>query len=137
MRNKMVMRTAFVEIAEVTYDNERSLLRAKIHENAEMNLRNIKEFFECVKDLTGHKKHLVLIDAAQYFALEPETLEYIAKAEISSNRIATAYYNVGMANRLTLNFFKYSYLHLVPMQVFDTEASARQWLHIVLNEKTN
>ena len=93
-----------------------------------MNFENTKAHYEAIREITGGKKYLALVDASNSFEIEPEALAYASLPEIVSNRIATAHYNSSISNTLTTNTFKTHYQPPIPIQIFTTKKEAVVWL---------
>jgi hypothetical protein len=128
------MKIVLVDIAELMFDEENSFLYIRIVEDASLNRSNMQECFDSIKDLTSNKPHFALIDASQHFVIQPDTLQYLVNSEIASGRRASAYYNVSMANRLTINFLKYLYPRPFCVQMFETQDPAIEWLKTIKSE---
>jgi hypothetical protein len=97
-------------------------------EGASIDLVSTLEYFNAIKEITDEKKHAAMIEASHYFIIHPDSIQHLVKGEITSKRIASAYYNVSMPNRLTINFLKNSYPHATPLQLFDTYTAAMEWI---------
>jgi hypothetical protein len=122
------MKIIYTKIAELRYKEEEALLFIKVLEGAAMNLENTKNHYEAIKNLTGNKKYLALVDASNYFTIEPAALEYASMPQVVENRIATAHFNSSFANSLTTNFFKAHYNPPIHITIFETKREALEWL---------
>ena len=95
------MKIVYTKIAELNFIEGESILNIKVLEDAVMNFENTKAHYETIKELTGNKKYLALVDVSNSFKIEPEALAYSALPEVLSNRIAAAHYNSSASNTLT------------------------------------
>jgi hypothetical protein len=116
------------KIAEISFDETESRVLIKIRENAEMTLENTIEHFEKIQKLTSNKPYLALIDASKYFSAESDALKYSASKAALGNRIATAYFNSTVANKLTINFFNRAFDLPIPLKIFEGKEEALTWL---------
>jgi hypothetical protein len=115
-------------IAEITYNDNEHILHIKIKEDAEMNLSNAQTHYKKINSLLGDKKHLVLVDASNYYRIDKNAWEYASKKEVVSNRIAVANYNSCDANKLQTQFYKANLNTLMPVEIFNSKEEAIKWL---------
>lgn len=122
------MKSTKDKISEFTYDEKESLLHVKIFKNANISLDNVVEHYEEVRKLTNDKKYVALVDTSNYFKVEPEAFMHSSLETSNVNRIATAFYNPSIANRVTINFFKRFFKPAIPVEMFDSMEEALAWL---------
>jgi hypothetical protein len=115
-------------IAEITYSDADRILHIKIKEDAEMTLANARTHYNKINSVLGNKKHLVLVDASNYYRIDKNAWEYASKKEIVANRVAVANYNSCDANKLQTQFYKASLNTLMPMELFNSKEEAIRWL---------
>ena len=109
------------KIAELHFDAKNAILYMNVLENAEMTLQNTIEHYSAIESLVGLSKHVAIINSKNYFIVNPKVLEYTSKQTTYKNRVATAHYNLTMANKITVDFFKSNYK---PDLKFETKKNA-------------
>jgi hypothetical protein len=126
-----MLQTAITPLAEISFDEETTILHIKIFENAEVNLENARKHFELVEQLIGRTPHFALVDATHHYTIEKEAWKYASEIHVLSNRKAIAHYNSSYANNLTTTFFKATEKSSVPFQIFKTQKEATDWFKTI------
>lgn len=124
----VMTRNVTTTIADISFDEEEGLLHVKIVEKADIKHIDLVAHLDAVKELTGSNKYAALVDCSNYFKIEPESLLTYSLKKSSPNRIASAFYNINQANGVIMNFFKNYYEPEVPVELFETQYEALQWL---------
>ncbi|MCW3075960.1 MAG: hypothetical protein JWO32_569 [Bacteroidetes bacterium] len=122
------MSTAITPIANLSFEENESILHIKIRENAEMNLENAKAHYSTINELVKNKKYLALVESSEYFTMEKEAWQFASGKNIISNRVAVAHYNSSLANRLNVSYYKSKLSTAMPLQIFKTKQEALHWL---------
>ncbi|HXB41899.1 MAG TPA: hypothetical protein VNZ49_15260 [Bacteroidia bacterium] len=122
------------KISELTYSEDDRVLHIKITKNVIISLDDIIEHFEGVKELTGNKKYVALIDTSNYFKMQPEAFMHYSLEKANVNRIATAFYNPNVANIVTINFFKHYFKPPIPVEMFESMTEALAWLNDIKSQ---
>jgi len=122
-------------IAEISYDENKSLLYVKLNEDVEITVEKAGKHYEEIVKLTGNKKHFALVDASNYFTAELKALEYMSRQEVLTNRVASAHYNSVIANKFTINFYKVNCKPAIDIKIFDTKEEALDWLKTLAHKK--
>ncbi len=122
------MNTIFSDIAEIKFNEADSILYVRMMDSIEINIENIKNHYEIINQLTGAKKHTVIIDATNYFYIKDDALKYMAAPPATNNTIATAFYSGNLANRLSILCLKLYYPKSCPLHYFTKKESALEWL---------
>jgi hypothetical protein len=122
------MKIISTDIAELSFDEEESILHIKMLEDAHMNLEKTKEHYNIIKELTKSSKYLALIDATNFFRIDNDASRFAALPETTKDRVAAAHYTLNVSNRLTANFFRLFYKPRIPVQAFKTKEEALRWL---------
>jgi hypothetical protein len=124
------MKTVCTAIAELSFDENESLLHIRVLKDAEMNLKNTIAHYKLIGEITEGKNYLALVDATEYFSINSETLKYTSLPETIEKRIATAHYNPSFGNKLTMDFFRKKHKPDLPVNSFDTKEEAIEWLKV-------
>ncbi|MGZ4043816.1 MAG: DUF7793 family protein [Bacteroidia bacterium] len=122
------MRVLNTEIAIMTFDENERILHIQMIPGAEMTLDNTKEHYHLINQLTGGKEYIALVDASNYFIIDPEALKFAAEENTLVNRVAAAHYNSSVANLLTVSFFKNNLKPGIPVGIFKTKDDALEWI---------
>jgi len=115
-------------VAELSFDEQESVLYIKMLEGAVLNLANTKQHAQQMEELTSGKPYLALIDTTNFFTMDEESLKFSSSPINPPNRIAGACFNPTLANRFTVEIFRKFGNPKYPMEVFNTKAEAMQWL---------
>jgi len=115
------------KIAELIFDSKNSILYMHILENSEMTIENTIEHYKIIESLVGNLKYIAIIDSGNYFTTNPEVFDYTSKHSTFKNRVATAHYNLSMANKLTVDFFKSNYKPDMAFVTFKTKEECLDW----------
>ena len=124
------VKTARTPIAELQYSTKDRILHITILNGAEMDLTNAKIHYEKINELTGNKKHLVLVNAANYYRIAKEAWQYASSHDVVANRVAVAHYNSCDANILEMKFYRSTLHTAMPVEIFDTKEEALIWLRL-------
>jgi len=122
------------KISELIYNEDERVLHIKITKNIIITLDDAIEHFEGVKVLTGNKKYVALIDTTDYFKMQPEAFMHSSLEKANANRIATAFYNPNIANKVTINFFKRYFRPTIPVEMFENMTEALAWLNDIKSQ---
>jgi len=120
--NKLFTSSARVSLTED------GILIVKLNQNAEIDVKEVKEQHEAALKLTQGKKYAVLLDARTVLSATPEARAFGALPEIHKNIIAQAILVTSLANKLMGNFYIKFNKPPVPAQLFKTEKGAMDWL---------
>lgn len=122
------MGTFSSEIAELIFLKEENILHIKIRQGSQMNLKNTVDHYDLINKITQGNKYKALVDASEYFTIDPDAFEYAATPAALENRIAAAHYNGEIANKITATYFKNHYQPPIPFQQFNSKEEAMAWL---------
>lgn len=122
------MKKAFTKIAELIFDEQESILHIRPLEGVDIDVKNTKEHYEHIKELTNNKPYGALIDASVHFSVDSEAMEFSSLPETIGNRIASAHYQAPLSNKLTAKVFKNRYKPKIHFQSFKTKEEAVLWL---------
>ena len=122
------MKSLSSAIATMSYDPATAILSVKILENAEMTLESTRDHYQKILSLVGSDTYFALIDASNYFSMEPEAFELASHPATVGNRMAAAHYNANMGNTLNTNYFSLHYKPPIPVRIFKDRQSALDWL---------
>ncbi|MBA3663206.1 MAG: hypothetical protein H0W61_03230 [Bacteroidetes bacterium] len=128
------MRSIRTEIAFMSFNEEESLLHIEITAGAEMTLENTSRHYRVIHELTSGKPYIALVNAANYFMIDPDALKYGALQNTIANRVASAHYNSNVANVLTVSFFKNNHKPGIPVGIFKTKEEALEWITTLKKE---
>lgn len=113
--------------AEMHLDDD-GIVRIKVHENAEIDVEDIKHDFKLLKELAQNKPVLKLVDSRTICTITPEGRAFAASLEIPENTIARAIIINSLAARITVNFFINFNRPKSPVKLFTCEKEALNWL---------
>ena len=117
------------KIAQLSYDEKESILHVEIDEDADMSLENLKEHYNTIEQVTNGQSYFALIDAGNLYHIEWDGLEYSSGKEAFGNRLAAAYCNPPLANRLNINYLKIVHNIAIPINIFPTRQSGLSWIN--------
>lgn len=123
--------TVYTDIAELSYNKEKSMLYIKILEDVSINVEKAKSLSDAIHKITKGQKHFSLVDATNYFFIEDDALKYMAMPEECISKKGAAYYSLNLANRLTMHFFKVFHKPSYPIQWFRRKEEAMGWLKLI------
>ena len=89
-------------IANLKFDPKTSILHVEIIKDAEMNKENLEEHYRIINEITNGKRHLALIDSKNTYFIDFEAMRYASSQEVLNNRLAVAYFNPSLPNRLSI-----------------------------------
>lgn len=115
-------------IAKIYFDEKASILHVEVKSEALMDLQNLREHYQKIKQITKGKKHLALVDVTNPYVIFTEGLEYAASNEALENRVATAYCNPPLQNRLNIVNLSRRLESKIPVNIFPTKEEALHWL---------
>jgi hypothetical protein len=115
-------------IATLNFNEAESILHIEMMPDAEINLEQVKAHYKLIKKITKGKPYVALIDASNYYRMEPEALKYSAEQNTLGNRVAAAHYNCTVANTLTVSFFKKQLKPSIPIGIFKSKEEALTWI---------
>lgn len=112
-----------------------NIVRIHIHENAFLDMEDLKEFKSHKTELTKNQPHALLFLAPQLGNLTKEGREYAASAEASVNAVAKAIVTFNLGMRILVDFFLIVNKPRLPHRSFSNEQEALQWLQEMLLTK--
>lgn len=112
--------------AEITYNTD-NIIRIKIFQGNELEEKDIKEIIKRCDEITGKKRHLVLLDGRGDVTATKEAREYGGN-HISKTRIAEAILVETTANKLMANVYVSYNKPRIPTKIFTVEEEALKWL---------
>lgn len=115
-------------IAHLKFDEVESILHIDLVPGAEMDLEQTRSHYHIMQELTKGKPYIALVNAANYYNIDPEALRYSAQQNTIGGRVAAAHYNVSVANNLTVSFFKNQLKPGIPVGIFKTKEEALLWI---------
>lgn len=118
-------------VAHISYSADKSLLHVTIKNDALMNLSNLKDHYSKIHQLTRGKRHLALIDVTAPYFIDEGGFEYAASKIAIDTRIAAAYYNPQLANRLNLMNLQRRIENRIPTFIAMEKTIAERWLSLI------
>ncbi|HXU26124.1 MAG TPA: STAS/SEC14 domain-containing protein [Bacteroidia bacterium] len=106
--------------------DEQGILYAKA-KNVPRNLQVQKENYEFIKQITGNKKVCLLSYTSTSHPPDKETRDYIER-ELPNYIKAMAVISKTATGKIIPNIFVAINSQPIPIQFFDTQAQAKQWL---------
>lgn len=122
------MKTAQSPVAYLEFDETESILYVKMLNAAKVTIENSKLHSQQIENITGGKPYLALIDIGNFLETNDEALLYSAMRHHLPNRIAAAYYNPNLANRLALETYRKNSNLAFSVSIFNNRAEALEWL---------
>lgn len=129
------MNKVSTKIAQLSFEEEESILNVEIFDGADMSADNLKEHYQAIKKVTNGKKYFALIDVKNLYMIGLDGLDYAASSEALENRLAAAYCNPPLSNRLNITFLKVIRKLPIPMDIFATKESGLDWLRELRNKE--
>lgn len=124
------MKTILTDIAEISFDEETSILHIKIQEDVHIDLKKTIVHTRAIQKITNGEKYLALVDATNYFTSDDDALKYFALPATTKERIAMAFHSLNLANRLTIHFFRLLHKPNFAIHLFRTHDDALNWLKL-------
>ncbi|MCE3228882.1 MAG: hypothetical protein K0S32_3433 [Bacteroidetes bacterium] len=110
--------------------DEHGFVILHVKDDADIGLEEVTSYFEAYTRLGfgPHNKALQLVEAPERALMSPEARKYVSANKHHFFR-ASAVITKSLPIRLTVNFFNAFYKNSVPLKMFETEATAREWLN--------
>lgn len=118
---------------EISVD-EQGIAHIRVLEGAHIDSLTLQKVNERIKELTGKKKTLALIDAKHFHTFTPEATSYLKTGVIDKTRIATAVVCDKVGVRLMVDNISKVQKTKSPIRMFSSEAQARAWLLTLKNK---
>ncbi len=112
-----------------------NIVRIRIHENAFLDMADLKELKRLKIELTKDQPHVMLFLAPRLGNLTKEGREYAATAEASVNAVAKAIVTFNLGMRILVDFFLIINKPKLPHRSFSNEQEALRWLREMLPQK--
>jgi len=124
-----MLQTKNYPLATLEYSPEKNILIYRVKQDITVDVAEIKEMIEYVKEFMGDKKHMALIDFGMSVGSTTEGRKVYAESDyILDNRIADAFLVRSLSVRLIANFFIRVTKPKIPTRLFTSEAEAFKWL---------
>lgn len=112
-----------------------NVVRITIHENAFLDMEDLKELKRHKSELTKDCPHVLLFLAPRLGNLTKEGREYAATAEASINAVAKAIVTFNLGMRILVDVFLLINKPSLPHKSFSNEQDALRWLQEMLSKK--
>jgi hypothetical protein len=119
---------AVTPIAKLLYDKKYKILEIEIIDQAEMTFESTALHYSIIKDLTQGSKYMALVNSAKYFKIDSDVWKFASTKDVLGNRVAVAHYNISVANKFSMDFYKMLYPPEVKIGIFNTREEAIYWL---------
>ncbi len=119
-----------IRVAELTFQER--ILFIRFFEGAELDLADVKEFFDLGLKFSGGKPYCILGDSRANPVSTPEARAFGAEQEYSWFRLADALLVNPTVTRLTANGYINFNKPKVPTRMFTSEEKAIAWLKTFL-----
>ena len=123
----MENRVIEAQCAKVMWDNE-GFVRAVINPRAEITLKGVKEITEARAEVSGNRKHAMLVDIGSIRYASSEGRRFAANSEVSNITTAIALLIGSPVSKVIGNFFIGLNKPPFPVKLFNVEEEAVAWL---------
>lgn len=124
-----MLQTKEYPLATLEYSPEKNILIYRVRQDITIDVVEIKEMIEYVKEFMGDKKHMALIDFGASVGSTTEGRKVYAESDyLLDNRIADAFLVRSLSMRLIANFFIRVTKPKIPTRLFTSEVEAFKWL---------
>lgn len=117
-----------VELPYATLENRNGIIWLVLKEDAELDVKEIKEFTKICEEFSGHKPYKLVSDARVNLTITSEGRKAAASEKISPLLVANAVLVNNTAVRLVANFFTSINKPHFRYKVFKEEKEALAWL---------
>lgn len=129
-----MLKTKEYRLATLEYDAEKNILFYRVKQDITIDIAEIKEMIEYVKEFMGEKKHLALIDFGSSVGSTTEGRRvYAEEIYLTKYRIADAFLVNSLSMRLIANFFIKVTKPKIATRLFTSEIEAVKWLENAKN----
>ena len=124
-----MLQTKEYPLATLEYSPEKNILIYRVKQDITIDVAEIKEMIEYVKEFIGDKKHMALIDFGASVGSTTEGRKVYADSDyLLDKRIADAFLVRSLPMRLIANFFIRVTKPKIPTRLFTSEVEAFKWL---------
>lgn len=117
-----------VELPYATLENRKGIIWLVIKEDADWDVKEIKEFTSVCEKLSNNKPYLLVTDARVNLSITSDARKAVASKEVSPLLVANAVLVNNTAVRLVANFFARVNKPHFKYKVFNGEEEALTWL---------
>lgn len=117
-----------VELSYATLENRKGIIWLIMKEDAELDVKEVKEFTSICEKLSGNKPYFLVSDARVNLSITTEGRKAAASKEISPLLVANAVLVNNVAVRMVANFFTTVNKPHFKYKVFNEEQEALNWL---------
>lgn len=121
------MQQVITKTHEITWTEEEGILRVRVIDGANLELKDVKEYYAFTDRITGGRKVLVIVDGTTDFTITEEARQYSAM-QAEKTRIATALITRSKAMRMLANLYIQFNKPQSPTRMFTDEETALKWL---------
>jgi hypothetical protein len=130
------LRTKKYPLAALEYDEEKNILYFRVAQDQIVDVAEITEMIEYVKEFLGEKEHYAVVDFGGSLSSSGEARAiYAASDYIQKYRMADAFLVKSLAVRLVANFFINVNRPKVNTKLFTDEDAAVKWLQGLQKKK--
>ncbi|MBL7912035.1 MAG: hypothetical protein JNJ41_13335 [Bacteroidia bacterium] len=131
-----MLKTKEYRLATLEYDAEKNILFYRVKQDITVDVAEIKEMIEYVKEFMGEKRHLALIDFGSSVGSTTEGRRvYAEEIYLTKYRIADAFLVKSLSMRLIANFFIKVTKPKIATRLFTSETEAIKWLENAKNSQ--
>jgi hypothetical protein len=117
-----------IELSYATLEKRDGIIWIIIKEDAEMDVKEVKEFTVICEKLSGNKPYILISDARVNLSITSDARKAAASKEISPLLVANAVLVNNVAVRMVANFFTTVNKPHFKYKVFNEEQEAINWL---------
>ena len=117
-----------IELSYATLEIREGIIWLIFKEDAELDVKDVKEFTSICEELSNHKPYLLISDARVNLSITSDARKAAASKEISPLLVANAVLVNNTAVRLVANFFTSMNKPHFKYKVFKGEEEALMWL---------
>lgn len=116
-------------LAELRFDEEENLLFLKVKQDITIDVAEINEMIDYVKEFVGSKKHFAVIDFGESVNSSNESRKVYAESNyLLEFRLADAFIVRSLPIKLVANFFIRVTQPSIKTKSFTSEAAAKEWI---------
>lgn len=117
-----------VDLSYATLESRKGIIWLILKEDAELDVKEIKDFTSVCEKLANHKPYFLISDARVNLSITSEGRKAAASKEISPLLVANAVLVNNVAVRIVANFFTAVNKPHFKYKVFNEERAAINWL---------